>query len=248
MPVIDTDALTLTSDQARAARNYFGLSQSSAAEESDLPLHKLKRFEAHRAGQFGSYLPDASFLQALRSFYEQKGYVFDDTPEPGAKSKESGLVFPSGVVGGDNESQAGATAGRPSKATFHHMRIALGEPDMGHVLDLIEENEERAAKLLAEPVKSGFIDRFSDKSEARHAEVLRLLADNGMLYAKLFGRYIGGKPDEEALAGQAPIKTHADLLHRVHADTYLAATGDQAAKDRRKNKPSADTITSAIFG
>jgi len=246
--MFDFPSLSITPEQARAARSYFGLSQSAAAEESNLALHKLKRFEAHSAGKFGSYIPEPVYLDALRSFYEKKGYTFDDTPEPGANSKESGLVFPAGVVGGPEGSKETPVGGRPSKANFHHMRIAMAEPEMGHVLDLIEENEERAAKLLAEPVKSGFLEQFSDKAEATHAEVLKLLADNGMLFAKLFGREIGGKPELEALNEKAPIKTHADLLHRVHADTYLAAKGDQAAKDRRKNKTLADTLSSAIFG
>lgn len=242
------NTVLLTSDQARAARNYFGLSQAAAAEESTLPLHKLKRFEAHRAGQHGSYIPDAPFLEALRSFYDQKGYTFDDTPEPGASSKESGLVFPSGVIGETEENHGLPVGNRPVKATFHHMRIALAEPEMGHVLDLIEENEEKVGKLLEMPVRSGVFDRFSDKAEATHAEVLKLLADNGMLFAKLFGRHLGGQPAPELVAADAPIETHADLLRRVQADTHLAAKGDPAAKARRKTKALADTLSSAIFG
>jgi hypothetical protein len=237
--------LCLTSDEARAARNYFGLSQAAAASESGLPLHKIKRFEAHREGQFGSYIPDPEFLQAMRKFYEDKGFQFDDTPEPGASSKESGLVFPAGVVGGEGE--ASVTPG-PIKSTFHHMRIALREPDMGNVLDLIEENEERVSSLLAEPIQSGVFDRLSDKSEAVHAQVLKLLADNGLLFAKLFGRDVGGAPTPEQLGEDADISTHADLLHRVHADTHKAASGDRAAKERRKAKPQAGTLASAIFG
>lgn len=38
MSRINFDDLPLSSDQARAARNYFGLSQASAAEAADLPL------------------------------------------------------------------------------------------------------------------------------------------------------------------------------------------------------------------
>lgn len=244
----DHNHIPLTSDQARAARNYFGMSQAATASESGLALHTLKRFEARRAGQYGSFIPELDYLKSLREFYEGKGYQFDDTPEPGAKSKESGLVFNAAVVGDTGDVTEDEPVSRPIKASFHHMRIALTDPEMGHVLDLIEENEERVARLLGKAVKAGVFERFSDKTEATHGEVLKLLADNGMLFAKLFGRQIGGQPDLAALKKDAAIKTHADLLHRIHTDTHLAAKGDAGARDRIKNKTEAETLTTAIFG
>jgi len=69
-----------------------------------------------------------------------------------------------------------------------------------------------------------------------------------MFFAKLFGREIGGRPTTEVMAGKAEIKTHADLLHRIHSDAHLISIGDVDAKDRRKSKKPAATLSSAIFG
>lgn len=242
MSRINFDDLPISSDQARAARNYFGWPQAKAAEESGLPLHKLKRFEA------GNFIPDPEFLTELRAFFEKRGYKFEDTQEPGHKAKKAGVVFPAGVVGSDEEVQSKALDGRPAKATVHHMRIALADPEMGHVLDLIELNEEKAAELLVQPVSVGLWEGFSDKTEAQHGEVLKLLAANGLLFAKLFGREVGGKPSSEVLAGKVKPRTQADLLHRGQADTHLAAAGDPNAKERAKARKPAASLMSAIFG
>ena len=241
MSRINFDDLPITSDQARAARNYFGWPQAKAAEESGLPLHKIKRFEA------GNFIPDTDFLNDLRAFFERSGYKFEDSPEPGAKAKKAGLVFPQGVVSDPDEDQAGV-AGKPSKATVHHMRISLPEPEMGHVLDLIELNEEKALDLLNQPLSKGLWEGFSDKSEAQHGEVLKLLAANGLLFARLFGRDVGGKPAKEVVDGSQNPRTQADLLHRGQADVYLAAGGDLQARDRLKARKPAQSLMSAIFG
>jgi DNA-binding XRE family transcriptional regulator len=240
--MFDFNSLPLSPELSRAARNYFGLTQARAAEESGLPAHKIKRFES------GNYIPDVEFLADFRAFFEKKGYKFDDTPEPGAKSKEKGLVFPEGVVGAPESGDVPQKVSRPIKAAFHHMRIALADPEMGHVLDLIEENEAHVHELLLQPVQKGLLDRFSDKTEARHGQALKLLAENGMLFAKLFGREVGGAPITEVLSGKRDPKTHAELLHRVHADAFMASAGDVAARDRRKAQKPASTLSSAIFG
>lgn len=242
MSRINFENLPITSDQARAARNYFGWPQAKAAEESGLPLHKLKRFEA------GNFIPDTEFLTDLRAFFEKRAYRFDDTPQPGANAKETGMVFPAGVVGEPEENHGVPQGNRALKSSFHHMRISLTDPEMGHVLDLIELNEEKVKGLLKEPVTTGIFEGFSDKTEAQHGEMLKLLAANGLLFAKLFGRELGGKPTPQILSGAEKPKTQASLLHRVHADTHLAATGDAEAHERIKARKPAQSLTSAIFG
>lgn len=239
--MFDFASLPLSPELSRAARNYFGLTQAKAAEESGLPAHKIKRFES------GNYIPDVEFLTDLRAFFEKRGYKFDDTPQPGANAKGKGQVFPGGVVDADDDAPIQPNA-RPVRASFHHMRIALQDPEMGHVLDLIEENEARAQELLQHPLQKGVLDQFSDKCEAQHGEAVKLLAENGILFAKLFGRETGGVPAPDVLAGKQQPKTHAELLHRVNADTYMAASGDAKAKERRKAKKPAGTLLSAIFG
>lgn len=241
-----TFPVSLTADQARTARAYFGWNQAKLASESGLPLHKIKRFEAG-AGRAGTYLPDAEFLESLRAFYEKRGYRFDDTPVPGANAKESGLVFPEGVVA-QADQRTPRAAGKPAQTSFHHMRIALSDPEMGHTLDLIEENEERAAELMRQPVEAGFFGGLAEQTEARHGEVVKLLAENGLLFAKLFGREVGGTPSAEMLASSKKPATHAELLHRLVSDAHLAASGDSTAQARHKAPKPASTLFEALFG
>ncbi len=240
--MFDIQNLPLQADQARAARNYFGLSQSKAAEACGLPLHKIKRFEA------GNYIPDAPFLEDLRAFYEERGFQFDDTPVPGAKAKGSGSVFPSGVVGESAPNQASQRGSRPQKAELHHMRIALQDPQMGEALDLIDANEQKAEELLREPLAFGLFGGLTDESHARHAEALKLLAENGAQFARLFGRDIGGAPKPSVLTGGDPPKTQADFLHRSQADAHLSVDGSREAKARRAAHKPAKTLMAALFG
>lgn len=244
--MFDFKSLPLTPELSRAARNYLGFSQSKAADESDLPAHKIKRFEA------GNYMPDIEFLKDLRAFYEEHGYRFDDTPEPGDNARGAGTVFPAGVVGDTDD---GDDTGRPLKerarqTALHHMRIAIRDEDeMGRVLDLIEANEDRAEELLQQQLAEGFLGGYSDKCELTHVEVMKLLAENGMLWARLFGRQVGGAPDAEVLAGQARPQSHAQLLHRSQATAHGIAAGDREAIARRRGerKPPA-SLSESLFG
>lgn len=244
--MLNITSLPISSDQARAARNYFGWSQATLAKDSGLSIQKLKRFEAG-SGKSGTYIPDAEFLQALRDYFEAKGYSFDDTPAPGDNAKRAGQVFPAGVVGDDDDGPGHLAAGRPQTTAIHHMRIAIDdEAEMGRVLDLIEANEERVESLLKQPVTAGFLDAFSDKSELTHVEALKLLAENGAMWARLFGRDVGGAPSDKVLTGGAKPKTHADLLHRSQATAHLAAKGDKAAIALRKQPSMLGTVAHAL--
>lgn len=229
----------LTGGQSRAARVYFGWNQAKTAEESGLPLHKLKRFEAD------NIIRDEDFMKDLRAFFEGRGYRFEDTPVPGSRARQDGQVFPGGVVGATGED---TVQGKPAKAIVHHMRIALHEQEMGTVLDLIEANEDKIKDLLKEPVKEGFWGGFSDDSQATHGQIVKLLSANGLLFAKMFGRDVGGKPETEMLTGKGEPKNQADLLHKTNADTHLAVAGNQDAKERLKKVKPATSLLSAIFG
>lgn len=238
---INFDSLPMTPEDARAARNYLGLSQAKAAAESELPAHKIKRFE------LGNYIPDEAFLKDLRAFFEGRGYEFQDTQKPGENARGTGQVFPAGVVGETKENQGSPGPSRPQRASFHHMRIAVtDEAAMGRMLDMIEGNEEKAHALLAPRVDAGLFGGLAETTEKRHAQVMRLLADNGVMFAKLFGREIGGAPKPEVLAGKKRPETGADLLHSVQADLHLASSGDHDAKERQKARKLAASVLDAI--
>lgn len=243
--MFDFSTLPLTPDDARAARNYLGFSQATAAKESGLPDHKIKRFEA------GNYIPDEKFLNDLRAFFEGRGYEFKSTQKPGESAKRAGRVFPSGVVGETEENRGGPQVNRPQKAQFHHMRIAIqDEAEMGRRLDLIEANEHRAEELLQRPVETGLFGGLTESAQATHAEVLKLLAENGMLFASLFGRSIGGAQKPGVLDGKAKAEKHADMLHLSQAEAHRIAGGDREAMTRRQSKTAkpAQSLSAALFG
>lgn len=251
--MFDIQNLPLSPEQARAARGYFGWSQAKTAAESGLRIDKLKRFEAG-VGKSGAYIPDTQFLTDLRSFYEQHGYPFDDAVKPGASAKQGGLVFPAGVVEqGECQSdgaQPSTAPGRPVQATIHHMRIGItDDAEMGRLLDMIESNEEKANALLSKPLESNIWGAWSaagDANAKRHAAAMRLLADNGVMFAKLLGRPIGGVPKAAVISGKQDPQTSADLLHRAQADVHLASAGDPAALARQMATKPAESVPAAL--
>jgi hypothetical protein len=233
--------LALEPRESKAARNYLGMSQLVTARESKLPADKLKRFEAE------SYIPPELFLSNLRKFYEGRGYDFGNTEQPGAKAKEAGRVFPAGVVG---DADGAAQERKPIKTPIHHMRIAVtDETEMGLMLDLIELNEEHAAELLRKPVELSVFTLFagiSEETRAGHAQALMLLAENGAMFARLFGRDLGGKPDPAILDGTKKPETLGELLHRAQSDMHRALAGDRDAQARKKASERARSVLEAI--
>lgn len=238
----DSTNLPINSESARAARNYYGLTQQQAADESSLPAHKIKRFEA------GNYIPDTKFLEDLRAFYEGKGYSFPDTTKPGTKAKATGKLFPAGVV--QPEDDEDAPIGKHQKHTVHHIRIdpSLSDDEIGNILDHIERNEERVSDMLEKKVEGGLFGGFADASEAHHGKVLRLLAENGTLLSKLLGRPLVAAPSPELASGNAKPETHAELLVHTQVHMHGAIKGDKEAAVKHKAEKSPRTLTEAIFG
>ena len=181
---IDFSEMALSPNESRAARNFLGLSQAQAAEQSSLPAHKLKRFET------GNYVPDSQFVQELRDFFEGQGYNFHDEDAPGAKAKARGDVFPAGVIG-ETASSTLENQLRPQSANLQFMRIhpSLGHEQIDRILERIEDNERDTKELSAAPVSTGFLsDSPNAQSQAQAVAALRKLAENGLLHAKLLGR------------------------------------------------------------
>ena len=237
--MIDFSQYPLSPETAKAARNYLGLNQDAAAKASELPINKLKRFES------GKYLPDPEFLQSLREFYQGEGYEFPNTPSPGASAKAKGNVFPNGVVAPSETD--GFPTGKLSSTTVQHIRISpdLTDNEIGYTFDLIEANEDRVTLLLQEPLQQGLLGGYSDNCEARHGQAVRLLAENGTLFAKLLGR-----PLSKALTPDQKPETHADLLGKTQADMHGAVGGAHDAVIQHKEKHTArpETLRSAILG
>ena len=254
--MIDFSELALSPNESRAARNFLGLSQAQAAEQSNLPAHKLKRFET------GNYVPDSQFLADLREFFEEQGYNFHDENAPGAKAKARGDVFPAGVVG-ESGSSNGKTTGspsgapgklqRPQTANLQFMRITpdLESDQIDRVFDCIEGNEANILTYAGQAIETGFLsDMPTASSQAAAICMLRRLAENGLLYARLMGRELlpagetGG-----ATKNASGAKTVGDLLTVAMADVQLAVIdGDKEAQARRKGRAEPSEVLQALVG
>lgn len=248
--MIDFSELALSPNESRAARNFLGLSQAQAAEQSNLPAHKIKRFES------GNYVPDCKFLEALREFFEGEGYNFHDEDAPGAKAKARGDVFPAGVVGdadSDIDGTDGVTAenhgklARPQSAQLQFMRITPGldSDQVDRIFDCIEDNEIALSAGLSAKVRNGFLsDAPSTETQAAAVAMIRRLAENGLLYARLMGRELITLPQT---ADQAA--TIGDLLGKAMADMQEAVIeGDKEAQARRKGRAEPVEVLQALLG
>ena len=248
--MIDFSELALAPNESRAARNFLGLSQAQAAEQSNLPAHKIKRFES------GNYVPDCKFLEALREFFEAEGYNFHDENAPGAKAKARGDVFPAGVVG-DAASDTEDTDGfpeenrgkltRPQSAQLQFMRITpnLSADQIDRIFDCIEDNEAALSTGLSAKVHYGFFsDVPSSENQVVAVALIRRLAENGLLYARLMGRELISLP-----ANVEQATTMGELLGQAMADLQGAVVdGDKEAQVRRKGRAEPVEVLQALIG
>lgn len=250
--MIDFSELALSPNESRAARNFLGLSQAQTAEQSNLPAHKLKRFET------GNYVPDSQFLEELREFFEGQGYNFHDEDTPGAKAKSRGDVFPAGVVGktaSSTEETNGSPSAKPGKlqrpqtANLQFMRITprLEGEQVDRIFDSIEDNEEAITGAADQVISFGFLSDSPDSgTQAKAVAMLRRLAENGVLYARLMGRELL-PVDQESTDTTA--KTVGDLLCMAMTDLQRAVVdGDKDAQARRKVRAVPSEVMQALVG
>jgi DNA-binding XRE family transcriptional regulator len=270
--MIDFSELALSPNESRAARNYLGLSQAQAATKSNLPAHKIKRFES------GNYVPDTQFLKDLREFFEGQDYSFQDEDTPGAKAKARGDVFPAGVIGGSG-SDTGETSGfpsvepgklpRPEKANLQFMRISpsMENDQIDRVFECIEENETAISDASEKPITTGFLaEGPSSQSQAQAIALLRRLAENGLLYARLMGRdllpvvdpseappKVTVQPRRGLFSTTSPVtgswETIGDLLKVAMSEVQLAVIeDDKEAQARRKSRIEPSEVLQALVG
>ncbi len=254
--MIDFSELALSPNASRAARNFLGLSQAQAAEKSNLPAHKLKRFET------GNYVPDAQFLDDLREFYEGEGYDFHDKDTPGAKAKLRGDVFPAGVVGktasatGETDGSPSENQGKPARpiaSKLHHIRIdpSLNDKQIDAIFECIEDNETSLTAALERKLSRGvlFSTSIDATAQAQQIAIQKLLAENGLLFAKLLGRAPVAVPDGDPIKLAADAKTHGDLLQAAMADVQRATVhDDKEAQARRKGRAEPVEVLHALVG
>lgn len=265
---IDFSALPISPNESRAARNFLGHSQAQTAAKSNLGVHKIKRFET------GSYVPDTQFVQDLRDFFESEGFNFNDERTPGAKARAKGDVFNAGVLGetaGSLEETDGfplvepGKLPRPEKANLQFMRISpvLESDQIDRIFSCIEDNEAALLEGSEKPIVTGFLESGpSAQSQALAVSMLRRLAENGLLYARLMDRdllpavapLVLAEPRRVGLFGSsAPVagnwKTVGELMQAAMTDVQLAfVDGDKPAQARRKARTEPTEVIQALVG
>jgi len=212
----------------------------------------------HQLRSTGLRWRTSQFIQDLREFFEGQGYSFHDEETPGAKAKSRGDVFPAGVVGksaSSTEETSGSTSGKPGKlarpqtANLQFMRITpmLESDQVDRVFDCIEANEAALTDAAGKPVVLGFLSDSPDSAtQAKAIAVLRRLAENGLLYARLMGREL--LPADQT-TGSSKVKTVGDLLTFAMADLQRGVVdGDKDAQARRKSRAEPVEVLQALVG
>lgn len=284
--MIDYSKFPLSPKQSSSARKFLGLSQSQASAKSGLGISKLKRFET------AAWLPDFQFVEDLRNFFESEGVNFNDGQTPGARAHAAGDIFQAGVIGelddftqetagstGETTGSIGETVGypnatpaelqRPQMANLQYLRISpsLKSDQIDRIFDCIEDNEAAIAEGAENPIVTGFLESTpSTQSQALAVSMLRRLAENGLLYARLMGRdllpAVAPLKATEAPRGgfllfsgasSAPApgnwKTVGELMRAAMADVQLAfVDGDKPAQARRKARIDPKEVLQALVG
>jgi hypothetical protein len=188
-----------------------------------------------------------------------------------------GYVFQAGVLGevaGSTEETGGFPAvepgklPRPQKANLQFMRISpvLENDQIDRVFSCIEDNETAIFDGSEKPIVTGFLESTpSAQSQAMAVSMLRRLAENGLLYARLMGRdLLPAVAPLNDLGVEAPRrmglfsvstptagnwKTVGDLMHAAMNDVQLAfVDGNKPAQARRKARAEPTEVLQALVG
>ena len=103
------------------------------------------------------------------------------------------------------------------------------------------------AAAADEPISRGFLSDSPDAStQSKSIAMLRRLAENGVLYARLMGRDL--LPVDSDASGSTA-KTVGDLLCLAMADMQLGVLdGDKEAQARRKGRAVPTEVMQALVG
>lgn len=177
--------LPITPLQSKAARYQLGLTQANVIEESGLPGHKLKSFET------GRFIPDMKFLQGLQGFYEGKGISLSEL-----QTDEQGAPLPSPAPA---PHRPGEALVQTVPGMVFRVSDAIPQEKADAFLELMDANDERIAAIVKEPVESGFLSEFSEKTDGLVRELFGLLALNHLAFRALQGRdLVTPKPKDDS--------------------------------------------------
>jgi hypothetical protein len=163
--------LALTYQQSQAARAKLTLSQKNVIDQTGIQAYKIKQFEA------GRYRLDVINQKQLRDFYEAQGVDFDEIDE-GLKAKLKSENV-------EKNMQRGIT---PSAGAGFLISGEVSQDQVDHVLDRMEENDNRIAELVASTYNTGFLGNVSEQSDATMRELFGILAESHLLFRFLQGK------------------------------------------------------------
>jgi hypothetical protein len=158
---------------------------------------------------------------------------------------------------------------RPQKANLQFMRITpnLENDQIDRVFDCIEDNESAIHEGSEKPITTGFLaEGPTAQSQAQAVALLRRLAENGLLYARLMGRdllpvvdqgedsiKVTQQPRRGLFNTPSPVTgswaTIGDLMQAAMNDMQLAMIdGDKEALARRKGRAEPTEVLQALVG
>lgn len=139
--------LPITAEQSRAVRFQLGLTQANVIEQSELAGHKLKNFET------GRFVPDMTFLQSLREFYESQGIEFNE-----AETEQTSTVA--------QKTTRGIGIVAPMQTSRFVVDPTLPQEQVDTILERMDGNDARVADLMNKSIQGGLLSGYSKETDA----------------------------------------------------------------------------------
>ena len=216
-------SIPLTPELSKRARRELGLSQNDVIKAASVQGYKLKQWEAR------GLTIELADLRKLTDFYTAQGVNLAELAEHVGRSNGAGHK---GQAETTTEVRPALQEGftyNPRPGFLISDQIAPELVDT--LMERMEANDDRIAKLTAEAFKAGFLSDISDETEAKARELIGTLAENHLIFRFLQGRNI-------VSTGRDEPKTLGDYLGKLMQASpvlpLLAGDGTTA-----KTKPAA---------
>ncbi len=208
--------MTITAQEAIAARGKLGLSQSFAAEQTGIPRNIMSAFEQQKIVMLDG------MQEKLASFFEARGYNFE---EPASTGKSDD------VAASDEADDAEAKKRRPTDIRIRDgfcVPIGLKLSAVDKLLDEVRRIDNQIEKLLTKKVEGGliFTETPTRKAKEIHNVLVSLYAKWACAVKRLHGHQSGIAPCLPKVRETWP-SNHGELMaQRVH-ESLVAINPDE---------------------
>lgn len=190
----------ITPEMLRRARRTLGISQAKLVDDTGVNATLVKHFETFRINA----LPE-SVQETLVAYFKQKGIDLSAIAAKPAYEPSAGVV------------QQIPRALDLSEPLCFRVSNALGEDEIGSLLDRMSENDEEIAEIINEEAKSGFFG-YSDETQDASRRLFYLLAENYLIFRNLQGRNLFDGVDLSS-----DKETQGHLLHAAVRKSPIAS-------------------------